>query len=90
MKPFEVRLCAMPSTYDGMFVSTLLMSPRERKAVKTITSLAELEPLSAEIAAELGEPCVVWIGAENERARKPSGFDRETSRLAKVFRGGAA
>jgi len=90
MKAFEVRLCAMPSESDGVFVRTNLFSSRARKSLKTITSLGELETLSAELAAELGEPCVVWIGAANERARKPNGFEAETSRLAKVFRGGAA
>lgn len=90
MKPFEVRLMAMPSECDGPFISTNLFSPRARKVTKTITSLAELEPLSAELAAELGEGCVVWIGPANNRARKPNGFDAETSRLGKVFRGGAA
>ena len=88
MKPFEVRLCAMPSSYDGMFISTHLFSPRQLRETHTITHLDELEIRSAELAQRLGETCVVWIGPENERARKPRGFDAECERLAKIFRDG--
>jgi len=91
MKAFGVRLFAKPSAMDGAGnVTTHLSSPREINEARTIGALAELEPLSTELAAKLGEPCVVWIIAERERERKPRGFEAETSRIAKVYRGGAA
>lgn len=99
MKPFEIYAQAhyarqTEPSYHGEFTLhgveiTMFGSPDDplgERVVRTITDLAQLEPLAAECAAAFGRSCVVFMGPTDRRARKPRGFEAAISAASERFR----
>ncbi len=68
---------------DGLLITNL---SHEGDAVRReVATLAEIEPIAAELASAYGSPCAVWVGVANN-GRKPRGFDAAARLVDRKFR----